>query len=247
MLDGPLKFFKPPANPFCLKDHEVHVWYAQMKLDQLFRHLLTEDEQRRADRFVFEHHRQYFIFARAMLRRILGHYLQRNPAEIHFLYGEHGKPSLASDDAQALQFNLSHSHDVVLCAVTLRGDVGVDIEAVRSDVDSVGIAKRFFTSDEYQLLESLPEAQRKTAFFNAWVRKEAFLKAIGAGLTYSLNQVEVTLLPGEPATLLKVAGASERAKSWALYELDVGSDYAAALVVPADTVEVKAWDFGLFS
>jgi 4'-phosphopantetheinyl transferase len=232
-----------------LRADEAHVWRAS--LDQTpadverFSQHLSEDEMARAARFRFPQHRDHFIVARGLLRLIIGRYLQVAPTSLVFSYSPYGKPELAGDFENGdLCFNLSHSHELVLYALTRRRAVGVDVERLRPDVVGEGIAERFFSTTEVKALRALPELSQVEAFFNCWTRKEAYIKAIGEGLSHPLDQFDVSLAPGEPAALLGTRGAPQEIERWSLFDLAPGAGYAAALVVEGRDLEVKYWHYG---
>ena len=158
----------------------VHVWRAQLDLAPAVRShtVLSAGESARAARFRFERDRLRFELGHVMLRRLLGRYLGRSPGVLRFVNNVYGKPALDDPDA-SLRFNLSHSRDTILCAVTVAHDVGVDVEFVRRDVDCLGIAATSFGAADCQRLEELPREQAVYAFFELWVQREALLKAEG--------------------------------------------------------------------
>ncbi|MCI0394240.1 MAG: 4'-phosphopantetheinyl transferase superfamily protein [Chloroflexi bacterium] len=212
---------------------EVHVWRAWLEQpDNLFDQLartLSEDERARAARFKFEKDRRAYTIARGVLRALLGRYLGRRPEEVGFIYTPHNKPLLA--EASPLSFNLSHSHQLALLAFTLDRLVGVDVEYVRAMPDAAGLAERFFSPAEYAAWRAVPAEQQPLAFFNCWTRKEAFVKALGEGLTHPLDQFDVSLAPGEAARLLAVAGSRAEAARWSLAAFTPAFHYAAAVAV----------------
>ncbi|MGB3515813.1 MAG: 4'-phosphopantetheinyl transferase superfamily protein [Elainellaceae cyanobacterium] len=167
----------------------VHLWRSPLSVDAdwLAHHqlMLSSDEQERAARFKFDHHRQRFMAARCRLRQLLAGYLAIAPEQIQFGYGSHGKPLLApaTDSLQpGLSFNLTHTDDWALYAFTLGCAIGVDIERVRPMPDGLRIAQRFFTPAEAEAIAEFPAAEHADAFFTLWTLKEAYLKAKGEGL-----------------------------------------------------------------
>ena len=229
---------------------EVHVW--RVSLEQPPRSLerllatLSLDEKERAERFHFDRDRNRFIAARGTLRSILGGYLSREPAEIRFCYGEHGKPFLEREIAgDKLRFNVSHSHELALFAVTEGRDLGVDLEWIRPDVAEEGIAERFFSADEVRVLRGLPAEIQGEAFFNCWTRKEAYIKAIGEGLSMPLSRFVVSLAPGEAPCLLSANGSADHSEvtRWTFRELSPGTGYKAAVVAEGRDWELKCWDW----
>jgi 4'-phosphopantetheinyl transferase len=176
---------------------DLDQWQSQM---DALRALLSQDERDRADRFYFERDRVRFVLCRGILRRLLAHHLQIPPNRVQFAYNAYGKPGLAGDNpAQTLCFNVSHSQQTALFAMTLNRSVGVDLEYVRP-VEVLQLADRFFSEAETQWLRSLPAPEQPTAFFQLWTAKEAYLKAIGTGLS-QLAQIEINFA-AEPPQLI---------------------------------------------
>lgn len=218
-----------------LSADDVHVWQAGLEVPaagrERFYATLSEDERERAARFHFDRDRHRFIAARGFLREVLGRYLRSDPAQLRFVYSAYGKPSLGAEFDQRLRFNLSHSHELALCAVTLERDVGVDVEFIRPEFADDDVARRFFSAPETARLRALPRAQYAEAFFNCWTRKEAYIKARGEGLSMPLDKFEVSLAPGEPAALLNTFDAPAEAARWSLYALEPGPGYVGAVAV----------------
>jgi 4'-phosphopantetheinyl transferase len=213
---------------------ELHVWAvrlhaAQDVVEHLTR-LLSVDEMVRARRFRFARDRRRFVVARAVLRILLARYTSTAPTALHFTYGRFGKPELA-EPASDLRFSVSHSADVAVYAITRGEAVGVDVETVRRHPDAESLARRFFSPQECAALESVGERDRAQAFFNCWTRKEAYLKALGTGLSSPLDRFEVSLAPNQPAALRRVADDPREAERWSLFgfEPEPGAVGAAAV------------------
>lgn len=242
-IDGTWSF--PPAD-LALSSNDVHVWRGSLdqpdlRLQQLAE-TLSADERKKAERFYFEQHRKRFIVGRGLLRTILGHYLSIEPGRLQFCYGSRGKPALAETfGGGTLCFNLSHSQGLALYAFTLNRQIGIDVEGIRLIPEVERIVERFFSAREHSLFCALPPSQKYEGFFHCWTRKEAYLKAIGDGLAKSLDQIEVSLAPGEPARLLSIAGNPQEAERWSLQELKPGSGYVAALVVEGSSWRLACW------
>ena len=143
--------------------------------------------------------------------------------------------------ASAPHFSVSHSGDIVLIAFARNHDVGVDVEAIRNDLDVIEIAQRFFAPGEVSELLGLPAASRVRAFFEGWTRKEAYLKARAEGIAYGLNRFAVTLRPGEPARLISDEHYPEEAASWRLYSVPLNPDYAAAAAIRSNDLCMRYW------
>lgn len=234
-----------PRRSLQLEAGEVHLWLASLSQNESAltsaRALLSDDERERADRFRFERDRARYTVARAALRDILSLYLQTPAVEISFSYGRHGKPALSGEaKSRGLNFNLSHAGELALYAFTLDGAVGVDIERVRELEDAEGLAERFFSAEEVSVLKSLPAGQRAAAFFDCWTRKEAYVKAVGEGLSLPLHSFTVPVTSVEMAALRVASGEVGSAK-WSLFGLTPLEGYAAALVVARSVRLLRRW------
>jgi 4'-phosphopantetheinyl transferase len=216
---------------FELAGRSVELWPVRLDASDVvfarFRRILAPDEAARAARFRFDHLRRSFILSRGALRILLGNYLSVAPGGIRFCYGSKGKPALA--DPVPIQFNASHSGALALFAFTLGCEVGVDVEQIRRLQDMQEIASRFFCSEETAELMSLPSDERERAFFFCWTRKEAYVKAVGEGLSIPLDGFRVTLRPNEPARFIHLAHDTSATEAWTLHSVDPAPHYAAAL------------------
>lgn len=225
----------------------MHVWRAALDVpESQVRSLwdtLAVDERQRAERFFFEKDRTHFVVARGLLRVLLGRYLRQDSPHLCFTYGPHGKPALATDTGGVgLCFNVSHSHGLALYAITGGREVGVDVERIRPEIAQEKIAERFFSPREVNALRALPLPLQASAFFACWTRKEAYIKAKGAGLTLPLDQFDVSLTPGEPAALLRTAWDPQEAAYWALQDLAPAPGYRAAVAVAGHDWRLTCWD-----
>jgi 4'-phosphopantetheinyl transferase len=224
-----------PANAVALVPGEVHVWRASLALSDSQEAqrsaCLSADERGRASRFLSAPARTQFIAARSALRAILARYLNRDPGEISFRLGPIGKPALADVGSSSVFFNLSHSHQLALVAVTRCGEIGVDVEFVREMASRDQLAERFFHPNEVEVLRELRADQRAEGFFNAWTRKEAFLKATGKGISYGIDRVEVTLAPGLNPSVVAVDGNRDVAAAWSLAALTPAPGYVGAVAM----------------
>ena len=229
---------EPPSSP-SLETGTVHVWRIALSQEddsvKRFRGTLEPGELDRAARFHFDKHRQHFIVARGFLRSVVARYLGSQPEALQFEYGAYGKPALAS--GHTLRFNLSHSNEVALLAVTLDAELGVDVEHIRPDFAGEDIARRYFSRAEVDVFNRLPPEERVAAFFRCWTRKEAYIKAIGKGFSQALDAFDVTLAPGVAPALLRAE--DDDASRWWMTDVEVGEGYAGALLVERPVAEVR--------
>jgi 4'-phosphopantetheinyl transferase len=145
--------------------------------------------------------------------------------------------------ARTLRFNLAHCQGLALYAIAWGREVGVDLEYIRENLADQRIAERFFSPAEVETLRSLPEGVQREAFFHCWTRKEAFVKARGEGLSFPLDQFDVSLAPGEPAALLRTLGDPEEAARWSLRELFPGPGFVAAVAAAGHSWRLSAWQW----
>jgi 4'-phosphopantetheinyl transferase len=223
-------------SDFRVDNTKVHVWHASLQqpveVIQKLEAVLSEEERKRADRFRFAKDRQSFIVGRGILRNLLSRYTGIKPEEIQFKYNPAGKPFLANEEADPeICFNLSHAGQLVLYAFSWRGQVGIDVECIRPMEEMDQVAEINFSRAEYARFKKVSPQDRLRAFYNCWTRKEAFIKAIGDGMSFPLQEFEVSLEPDVPAQLLTVHGSSEGANHWTMHDLKTRDGYAAALVV----------------
>lgn len=233
--------FDPPPRSLEALNGDVHVFCVTLdqpsaRLEQLAG-TLSNDEHARSARFNFKQDRNRFIAGRGLLREILGRLLRADPARLTFAYGSRGKPRLASPvNGRMLQFNLAHSDSLAVCAVSASYELGIDIERIRPIREAEDIAARFFSARENAEWRSLPDERRAEAFFTCWTRKEAWLKAIGAGISEILNQGEVPPSSDEPGSPFKSEMVSSASSSLRLYSLKPASLYRAAVATESQGV-----------
>jgi 4'-phosphopantetheinyl transferase len=226
-----------------LEANELHVWRVCLlglatKVSEL-RLFLSEEEQARGDRYIRSADGVKFMVGRAVLRLILAQYLGLKPGEIVITVGEFGKPYVSkSININDLTFNLSHSGEMCLLAVSCGREIGVDVERLRDDVAVEDLATRYFSKEETAELQALPNALRRLGFFLCWTRKEAYVKAKTLGLQIPLDQFSVSLTPGQPPEI-----RGTEASGWTIMSLEPGPGYVAAVVSGGSIASVKYCDY----
>lgn len=230
-----------------LKDHEIHVWHfdftAAHKTD-IYWHCLAKDEKDRAKRFYFEKDYNAYLLSRGILRSILAQYTGISPQAISLKYTLYGKPFLDPlQNSTGLYFNISHTHHCILYALTRNIEIGIDVEYLKSYLDYRGIAKSFFSNYEYQGLIETHHEQQRVLFYKIWTCKEAFIKAIGLGLSYSLADFDVDVQENQPAKMLNIKNAPDEAKQWKLCSFSPADGYIAAIATKQPIHQISYYTY----
>jgi 4'-phosphopantetheinyl transferase len=179
----------------------IDIWRVDLATDKsgLSEVQLAADELIRADRFAFPADRQRFTRSRSALRLILSRYLDCGAGELKFQYNEHGKPGLQFPLVKNPGFNLSHTNEVAIIAISRNRNVGVDVNALNRtanrNVDWRPIAKRSFSVLEQSALSAMPDAEQERMFHQVWCQKEAYTKGIGEGFRYGFQKFSVAVDP----------------------------------------------------
>lgn len=233
-----------------LIEHEnmVHVWSAPLDIDgntlKGCRVLLSNDEQRKAARFCAERDVLHYIAARGFLRLLLAHYLSMAPEQLAFDYGVHGKPRLGGrGDTQQLEFNLSHSGSIALCAVASRRRIGVDVERQRDIEEWQSIARACLTQEELDSLTSLSPADGAAGFLKLWTQKEAYVKGLGQGLSYPLQQFCVPYSKASAPSLSYDRHDPQQLERWQFHDLYPTNGHLATVAVEGtdSSIQLYTW------
>jgi 4'-phosphopantetheinyl transferase len=224
--------FAPP-----LGRGEVHIWHVRLgQVSPQMWGLLSEEEQARAQHFHFARDRDRFATCRAKLRQFLAQYCGASAGGLIFDYGPFGKPSLRRQAGQeSLHFNVSHSGDAALLAFSRGVQVGVDVERLKMTLDFPALARRFMVPGEAAFICSAADVAR--AFHVCWTRKEAWMKAVGCGLSEEPERFDVSASFGQAITHL--TRADQGGSAWTLYDLAPGPDLIGAVVVEGRGADVR--------
>lgn len=221
----------PPQN-LRINAQNIHVWKTYLEQSAInikdsFK-ILNEEEKNKAQRFRLEKHQQRFIIARSSLKRILSLYLSIPPQKIDFQYNTYGKPQLLENINKInLQFNISHSENIAIYGITCQNLIGVDIEYMRPMSEAENLAKRFFTQKEFVAMSKLSSAEKNREFFKLWTGKEAYLKAIGKGISGGLDKVEIS--SHEPRKFIRLPESNQT--NYNLFYLTPEHNYLAAIAI----------------
>lgn len=235
-----------------LAENTIHLWYTQPQaltdpqLLERYWALLTQEEQEKQQRYRFAKNRHDALITRAFIRDTLSHYMAIAPEDWRFIKGEKDKPEIANPHCD-LRFNLSHTEDFIVCAITRHNAIGVDIEHTPRDNDILAIADRYFSPLEVDALFSLPEEAQRSRFFDYWTLKESYIKACGLGLAIPLDHFSFHIGERNNATTnanIRLSFSPERCdypenwQSWLFYPK---SDYRIALSVQSSATQTLQW------
>jgi 4'-phosphopantetheinyl transferase len=221
----------------------IHIWTIALdeapKMVPSLVEILSGDERVRAARFRTTELRVRFVVAHGALRTILSVYLGITPGAVRFDATEAGKPYVPG---AGLTFNLSRSEGLALCAITVAGQVGVDIERLRPVDDEDDIVHRYFAPGEMRQYEAVRSPERTAAFFSTWTRKEAFVKALGTGLRRELSSFEVEVSPHAVCPRLTLEPADQH-ETWSLRSFSPRPQYIAAVALDRDIEALEFFDW----
>ena len=241
-MDAIKMLWQEPKFPLNLLDGAVHVWLGSLDLPgdtlSLLGKLLSAEESDRAGRFRYPADQMKYIAAHGILHILLGWYLELPAAKINLSQNEFGKPTLEN-----IKFNLSHSRDLALYAFAENREIGADIEYIRSELVDLHVANQFFARKEVEGLFAMPPHDQKEAFFACWTRKEAFIKAKGAGLSYPLDRFDVSIDPNQIDVQLSVHDHVDESEQWSFHALRPSPGYTACVVAQGSNCKFDCYHF----
>ncbi len=224
----------------------IDIWKVNLKKEDrnIFLHAqyLSSEEHARAEKYVNGKKSREFIITRSVLRNVLGHVLSVNPKHLLFDYTNVGMPVLPTRSGHPeICFNVSHSYDIALIAISIEQAVGIDIEKIRDDIDYEAMSKRFFSDNEYHNIMKYEGKERTHAFFATWTRKEAIVKAMGTGIASGLKSFDVSVDPSAPAALMETRWDDDLNSTWILNTIDADDDYFACLANSGEDKTLRYW------
>jgi len=230
---------RPPERLSELGDGRAAVWYARPDLwNENWRRtvmcLLSHDELLRSDRFRYTEDRDSWQAAHSLVRLALGHYTGVNPRDLKFATGPHGKPEIAPPGSD-LRFSLSHTRGFVGCAISKRALLGFDVEDVMRTLDR-GIAAQCLTEAETEFVRPDFSDDWRSRFFEIWTLKEAYIKALGLGLSIPLSGFEFVRLGADGWSLRSLSNAQAGSTSWRFFSWCIAGRYRCALALGIDGI-----------
>lgn len=204
---------------------EAHLWYVRAEdvtepsLLTAYEALLAPEERARKARFYFDRHRHEYLLTRALCRGVLSRYADVAPAAWGFTANRYGRPEIASPAACPLRFNLTNTDGLIACLVAHEREIGVDVEDIERQGETVSIADRFFSPLEVAALHAVPEAARRGRFFDYWTLKEAYIKARGMGLSIPLDHFSFIIEPGRAIRIAFAPMLEDDPSTWQFAQL----------------------------
>lgn len=223
-----------------LTTNEIHLWSVdpqtiqQPELLRAYSQMLSADETTKQQRFRFEKDRHSALITRAFVRDLLSHYADVSPADWLFVKGEKDKPEIVNPPLP-LRFNISHTNNLIICAVMLNDDIGCDVENTQRTSDVLSIAKYSFSDVEVNDLLMQPTTQQTSRFFDYWTLKESYIKAWGLGLSIPLKDFSFTLPDNhsqEKHPQVKRGSIDDIQLSFAAHRIDDASIWRSWLFYP---------------
>lgn len=232
-----IQWQKVAQAAFALHTHAVHIWRISISQNlHLYDALLAKlspAEVERANRYVYQIHRNRFVVRRGLQRLILGAYLQMPPTQLQFALGQNNKPYIGNGDTCNIQYNLSHSGDWALLAVS-KGIIGCDIEYAEASFQFSDILPDHFSADEAAYINQQDSTNR---FFVLWTRKEAILKGTGLGIGDHLQYTPA--LDGGHEMPPQIAGSQ---LNWQVQSFNSADDYMGTIATPITNPDLFFWD-----
>lgn len=228
-----------------LLSNQIHLWCIPYNVNLIDKTCLAKAELERANTFKFDIHRDYFLMYRSTLRHILSTYQDISPQDLVFHYSKYGKPYLLNN-VNNIHFNLSHSSNMAILAITKGAFIGVDIEHVKPLENLEDLVKRFFSETEQKIFFLLPKHMRLTSFYEIWTRKEAYIKAIGKGLSFPLDHFTVSFSDDYPPRIVDLKFSKDDINHWSMHCFTYthnGNKYESACVVRNQLAQVLTYEY----
>lgn len=226
-----------------ISNNEVHLWFVyndkihDPQLLSQYHSLLNHEESAQQKRFHFEKHRHQYLLTRAMVRSVLSLYADEiKPENWEFKKNNYGKPFIGNSALTLpLRFNISHTDELIVMAVSLDQDVGVDVEYLPRLGKMLDIASHFFSPSEVEALFDLPESKQMNRFFDLWTLKEAYIKACGMGLSIPLDHFSYSLSTHGKISIDFNVERNDQSEFWQFWQIHPNDIHKVAVALKADT------------
>ncbi|MCP4297231.1 MAG: 4'-phosphopantetheinyl transferase superfamily protein [Proteobacteria bacterium] len=237
---------QPGSSKLTISSDEIHLWFVNPeqitdpKLLDAYYPLLSEEEKVRQKRFIFEKHQHQYLITRALVRTVLSKYCDVAPQDWKFGKNSYGRPFIDEVHNQnSLRFNLTHTDGLIVCALTLDKDLGVDVEDEFRKSETTGIAHRFFAPEEVQNLNEQPQNEQKSRFFDFWTLKESYIKACGMGLAIPLGHFSFDLSQKSKIGISFVTERKDNPGDWQFWLFKPNPLHKVAVGIRCDVCEKK--------
>lgn len=246
MAHGMGTLMQVPEHKLLLQKGEIHL-YASNPLSVTntglltqYQEMLSEEEEKKRARYVFEKDCHRYLVTRAMIRSLLSQYGEYEPAEWRFTAGKWDKPEICvSQNPQKLRFNISHTDGMICCVITRELDIGVDVESTHRKGEWVRIAHRYFSASEEQELTSQPWQSQRSRFFDYWTLKESYIKACGMGLAIALRDFSFRFQPLGTVDIEFAAGRIDDPRLWNFCTLLTAADFKISIGIKGKSNRVS--------
>ena len=215
--------------------NEIHIWSANLEQPEAiiegYYSILSDNEKKKVDKYKTEGLRNRHIISKGLLRILIAKYMNYSPNEIIFYFNEFGKPSISPDsEGTNLFFNLSHSDNIAVFVFSGNREVGIDVEKVKELADMEGVVDLCFSESEKKWFSKLPSAKKEEMFYKIWTCKEAYIKAIGKGLSFSPNRITLDRKDDDELFIKEING-DEDFNRWKLITFKLHYDFISSVVV----------------
>lgn len=233
------------AAPIDQLDQQLHVWFIRPDLIQdrtildACMRMLSEQERTQCRRFRFPADSHHYLVSHALVRKVLSKYIDISPAEWVFSRSQHGRPEVANPDLPPIRFNLSHTKGLAACVVSISSDCGIDVEKIHARHNPIGVAKRMFSSAEYEYMQQLNGRAQLEYFFIRWTLREAYVKARGIGISFPTRKLDFNIVSSSDINVEFHPDIQDDSADWQFQLLPLSAEHITAVAVRRDDDRVK--------
>lgn len=216
---------------------EAHVWFIRPDFIQdkttldACRHMLSEQEREQCQRFRFPEDSHHYLVSHALVRNVLSKYVEISPDGWVFSRSDHGRPEVANPGLPPIRFNLSHTKGLAACVVTLSSDCGIDVEKIYARHNPIGVAKRMFSSSEYEHMRQLNGRMQLEYFFTRWTLREAYVKARGIGISFPTRKLSFDIESSNDINIEFQAEIEDSSNDWQFQLLSLTNEHISAIAI----------------